>query len=75
MSKVVQITNLSPSPRQLGETHSYHAMIKPVGAICNLDCSYCYYLHKEQLLGSAIKFQISDAILETHIRQYIEGVR
>ncbi len=73
MSKVVRIADLSPSPRQLGETHSYHAMIKPVGAICNLDCSYCYYLHKEHLLGSASKFQISDDILETHIRQYIEG--
>jgi len=48
-------------------------MIKPVGAICNLDCSYCYYLHKEKLLGSPSKFRISDEILETHIRQYIEG--
>ena len=48
-------------------------MIKPVGAICNLDCTYCYYLHKETLLGSSSKFQISDEILEAHIRQYIEG--
>jgi uncharacterized protein len=51
----------------------YHAMIKPIGAICNLDCSYCYYLHKEQLLGSSSKFRMSDEILEAHIRQYIEG--
>ena len=48
-------------------------MIKPVGAICNLDCTYCYYLHKEDLLGSPSKFRISDEILETHIKQYIEG--
>ncbi|HVP56147.1 MAG TPA: hypothetical protein VMU45_14250 [Candidatus Eisenbacteria bacterium] len=33
----------------------------------------CYYLHKEHLLGSKNKFQITDEILETHIKQYIEG--
>jgi uncharacterized protein len=48
-------------------------MVKPTGAICNLDCAYCYYLHKEELLGSDSKFRISDEILEAHIRQYIEG--
>ncbi len=32
-----------------------HLMAKPVGPICNLDCSYCFYLEKEQLspLGNA----------------------
>ena len=56
-----------------GATRGYHAMIKALGAICNLDCTYCYYLHKEDLLGSPSKFRISDEILETHIKQYIEG--
>jgi len=50
-------------------------MVKPTGAICNLDCTYCYYLHKQELLSSDSKFRISDEILETHIRQYIEGQR
>ena len=44
-------------------------MVKPIGPICNLDCTYCYYLHKQELLGSTTKFRISDEILETHIRQ------
>jgi uncharacterized protein len=48
-------------------------MVKPTGSICNLDCTYWYYLHKKELLGSTNKFRISDEILETHIRQYIEG--
>ena len=73
MSDLVPIADLSAFPRGTGATHSYHTMIKPVGAICNLDCAYCYYLHKEQLLGSNSKFQISDEILEAHIRQYIDG--
>jgi uncharacterized protein len=48
-------------------------MVKPIGSLCNLDCSYCYYLHKQDLLGSPSRYRISDEILETHIRQYIEG--
>src|SRR4051812_40843978 len=70
---LVQISDLSPYPPQQGARRSYHAMIKPQGSICNLDCTYCYYLHKQDLLGSPSKFRITDEILETHIRQYIEG--
>lgn len=51
----------------------YHVMVKPIGSLCNLNCTYCYYLHKEQLLGSNSNFRMSDEVLETHIRQYIEG--
>jgi uncharacterized protein len=69
---LVQV-DLSAFPVQAGARRSYHAMIKPVGPICNLDCSYCYYLHKQDLLGSPSKFRISDEILEAHIQQYIEG--
>jgi sulfatase maturation enzyme AslB (radical SAM superfamily) len=46
-------------------------MVKPVGAICNLDCTYCSYPRKEALLGSASKFRMSDEVLETHIRNYL----
>lgn len=67
------VADLSPYPAQPGASRAYHAMVKPMGAICNLDCTYCYYLHKEDLLGSVSKFQISDQILEAHIKQYIEG--
>ena len=72
-SPLVQIDGLSPHPHQPGALRAYHAMIKPNGAICNLDCKYCFYLHKQELLGSTVKFQISDEILEAHIQQYIEG--
>ena len=26
-----------------------YVMAKPIGSLCNLDCSYCYYLEKENL--------------------------
>ena len=37
-----------------------HVMVKPTGALCNLDCAYCYYLSKQQLLGKPEQWRISD---------------
>ncbi len=51
----------------------FHTMAKPVGARCNLNCSYCYYLSKEQLLNCSPSQQMPDDVLEEFIRQYIEG--
>jgi uncharacterized protein len=30
-------------------TRAFHVMSKPTGAVCNLDCEYCFFLSKEQL--------------------------
>lgn len=48
-----------------------HVLTKPTGAICNLNCSYCFFLDKEQLYPGS-KFRMSDEVLETYIRQLIE---
>jgi uncharacterized protein len=48
-------------------------MVKPVGARCNLNCSYCFYLHKSELLEHEGSSRMSGEVLEQHIRQYIEG--
>ena len=53
---------------------SFHVMLKPRGPICNLDCSYCYYLSKERLYPGS-DFRMGDDLLEHYIRQYIEGQR
>jgi uncharacterized protein len=50
-----------------------HVMVKPTGALCNLDCAYCYYLSKEELLGKPEEWRISDEVLESFIRQYFES--
>jgi hypothetical protein len=42
---------VSLQPLPPGTKHRFHAMVKPVGSMCNLDCTYCYYLHREELLG------------------------
>lgn len=46
-------------------------MAKPIGAVCNMDCTYCYYTSKKDLLGS--NRRMTDAVLEEYVRQYIEA--
>ena len=51
----------------------FHVMAKPIGPICNLDCSYCFYLEKEELFEGKSNFRMDDDQLERYIQQYIEG--
>jgi uncharacterized protein len=51
-----------------------HVLAKPTGAICNLNCSYCFFLDKEQLYPDST-FRMSDQVLEAYIRQLIESHR
>lgn len=53
---------------------AFQVMVKPRGSICNLDCSYCFYLEKEKLYPGA-SFRMSDELLENYIRQYIAAQR
>src|ERR1700679_2122642 len=52
---------------------TFHVMAKPIGPICNLDCKYCFYLEKERLHEPGEKWKMSDEVLETYIRQMIQG--
>ena len=49
-------------------------MAKPRGAICNLDCAYCFYLSKDELFPNSDS-RMSDEMLEHYVRQHIEGHR
>lgn len=46
-------------------------MAKPIGPICNLDCSYCFYLEKENLYSGTRRWAMSPEVLESYIEQYI----
>ena len=48
-------------------------MTKPAGPICNLDCTYCFYLEKEKLYPGKRDWAMSSEVLETYIRSYIEA--
>ncbi|MGC4111468.1 MAG: anaerobic sulfatase maturase [Nocardioides sp.] len=49
----------------------FHAMTKPMGSKCNLDCTYCFYLEKEKLYPEAGNFRMTPEVLEAYIREYI----
>ena len=53
---------------------NFHVMAKPVGSTCNLDCTYCYYLSKENLAKGPGAARMSDETLELFVKQYIDGV-
>lgn len=54
-----------------GEPRAFNVMTKPIGALCNLNCTYCYYLEKQALFPQKKEWKMSDAVLETFIRDYI----
>lgn len=56
-----------------GKHYRFHAMVKPTGSECNIDCHYCFYLHKAELLDQGRRPRMDDATLEQHVRQYIEA--
>ena len=49
-----------------------HVLAKPTGAICNLDCHYCFYLEKESLYPHG-RFRMGDDVLEAYIKQLVES--
>ena len=51
---------------------AFNLMIKPAGSLCNLDCSYCYYLDKSGIYGGA-EPRMSLEMLETVVREYIRA--
>ena len=56
-----------PRPRP----RAFHVMAKPIGPMCNLDCTYCFYLDKEALYPGRHSFRMADEVLERFVRQYI----
>lgn len=51
----------------------FHVLAKPAGPICNLNCQYCFYLEKERLYPGTSDFAMTDAVLDTYVRSYIEA--
>ncbi len=67
MAELITTSNAQPHARE-----PFHVLVKPMGPLCNLDCEYCFYLDKSEMYPGS-DFRMSDAVLETHIRTYIES--
>ena len=54
------------------ELQYFHVLAKPTGAVCNLDCKYCFFLSKEMLYPGS-RFRMADELLEEYIRQLMQS--
>jgi uncharacterized protein len=54
-------------------SREFQIFLKPVGSLCNLDCSYCYYLEKARQPGHGSPFLMHEDMLELYIRQHIDA--
>ena len=61
-----------PTERPRNAPPGFHVLAKPTGAICNLDCKYCFFLSKEMLYPGS-RFRMADELLEQYIRQLMEA--
>ena len=68
---VSQITR-EQAPGRPEAPPAFHLLAKPTGAVCNLDCAYCFFLSKEMLYPGS-RFRMADELLEEYVRQLIEA--
>ena len=55
-----------------GAPLAFHLLAKPTGAVCNLDCTYCFFLSKEMLYPGS-RFRMADDLLELYLRQLVQA--
>ena len=54
-------------------SREFQVFVKPVGAECNLNCLYCYYLDKANMYNQKGSTIMSDEVLEKYIIQQIQA--
>jgi uncharacterized protein len=69
----IKQTLLFTDALKLKRPTAFNVMVKPTGPVCNLDCTYCYYLEKKKLYPGKSEFRMSDELLENYTKQYIEA--
>ncbi len=55
-----------------GAPLAFHLLAKPTGAVCNLDCTYCFFLSKQALYPDG-SFRMADDLLERYLSQLFEA--
>jgi uncharacterized protein len=67
-------TTATAGPTLTGGTQRlFHVMVKPTGAVCNLDCDYCYFLSKEMLYPGS-RFRMAEDLQQAYIRQMLDAL-
>jgi hypothetical protein len=55
-------------PTSEGAPPAFQVMLKPTGALCNLDCQYCFYLPKQMLCHDS-RSRMAETLLEDYTHQ------
>jgi hypothetical protein len=63
---------ITPPAETATASQAFHLLAKPTGAVCNLDCDYCFFLSKEMLYPGS-RFRMADEVLETCVRPCPSG--
>jgi uncharacterized protein len=54
-------------------SREFQIFVKPAGAVCNLDCQYCYYRDKSSLYPNTGTFHMPESVLEQYIVQHLNA--
>jgi uncharacterized protein len=54
-------------------SRDFQIFVKPAGAVCNLDCQYCYYRNKSRLYPDDASFRMTESLLEDYIVQHFQA--
>jgi len=60
--------------RHASTSGPFHLLAKPTGAICNLDCAYCFFVGKGDLYPGG-RSRMSDEVLDRYLTQLMPGFR
>ena len=72
MGRVEEGGSVVPVPQ--GRARAFHLMAKPTGAVCNLDCDYCFFLSKEQMYAGS-GFRMPDDVLAAYLGGLLDAHR
>ncbi|MGD8360184.1 MAG: anaerobic sulfatase maturase, partial [Gemmatimonadota bacterium] len=64
---MTDLSQQSPAPP------GFQVFAKPGGALCNLDCRYCYYLEKTALYPRSGPARMEESLLEAYIVQHLQA--
>ncbi|OFW56960.1 MAG: anaerobic sulfatase maturase [Candidatus Solincola sediminis] len=70
----MSVAGLGASRSSLVGKTEFQILAKPNGSVCNLNCTYCFFLTKERLYPGGL-FLMGDDILKTYLRQSMQGPR
>jgi uncharacterized protein len=69
----IRSTLLFTDALKLKRPTAFNIMLKPAGPVCNLNCTYCYYLEKKKLYPGQSGFKMTEELLDHYTREYIEA--